>query len=85
MVITIPPVIGSPVLFWQSRELELDRAQPEAATVTYVHSESLVNLQVINHNGHARSECSVYLWQSGGPEPHFPYCKCPDKPSGKGK
>jgi hypothetical protein len=49
----IQPTIGRQVWFWKYTPTEGE--QPEAATVVYVHNERLVNLQVIDHDGHARS------------------------------
>ncbi len=40
-----------------------DPAQPFTATITYVHSDSLVNLVVHDHNGHSHALTSVQLLQ----------------------
>jgi hypothetical protein len=63
----ITPTIGRQVWYWRdlTRTPEL---QPEAATVCYVHGDSMVNLQVIEHNGVARSEIEVSLRQPQDPE-----------------
>lgn len=60
----IKPTIGRQVWFWRYGAEPLDHnAQPEAATVVYVHADTLVNLQVLDHEGAARSETSVRLKQ----------------------
>lgn len=58
----IKPTIGRQVWFWGGIPQELQQA--EAATIAYVHGDRLVNLQVIDHNGIARSETSVSLVQA---------------------
>jgi hypothetical protein len=40
--------------------------QPLAAHVTYVWSDTMVNLMVIDHHGHAHARTSVKLLQDGG-------------------
>ena len=61
----IQPTIGRQVWYWRAGA---DLAgQPEAATVAYVHGESMVNLQVIDHQGAARPETSVSLRQPNDP------------------
>lgn len=62
----ITPTIGRQVWFFRAgANLETDQA--EAATVCYVHGESMVNLHVIDHNGVARAETSVSLRQPEDP------------------
>jgi hypothetical protein len=70
---SITPTVGRIVWWWQS-EAPADAAapgdkQPEAAVVTYVHSNDLVNLTVFNRNGVPRAATSVVLWQDGQPRP----------------
>lgn len=64
----IPPTIGRQVWFWRDGVERKPDLQPEAATVCYVQGDSMVNLQVIGHNGIARSEVDVSLRQPGDPE-----------------
>jgi hypothetical protein len=40
----------------------------QAAVITYVHSDTCVNLAVFDHNGESRGETSVCL---GGPDQPF--------------
>ena len=62
----ITPTIGRIVWFWENVETrDLEHAQPEAAVVTYVHSDRCVNLTVFDHNGFPRSVTSVELRQPG--------------------
>lgn len=74
----IVPTIGRQVWFWGFSRVVAGRPddQPEAATVCYVHSPSMVNLQVINCNGEARSVCSVFLRQPDTEPPtNDAYCE----------
>lgn len=50
-----PPTIGRIVHFHSDANGDM----PEAAIITYVHSESMVNLTVFNHNGTPFSRTSV--------------------------
>lgn len=69
----IKPTIGRQVWYWHLGPIP--RTQPEAATVAYVHSDTLVNLQVISHQGFARSETSVQLCQGDGDLPSSKCCE----------
>lgn len=53
-----------------------DSAQPLAATVVYVWNDTMVNLQVLDSNGHPHRRTSVLLWQ-GEHEPPYGsgYCE----------
>jgi hypothetical protein len=62
----IKPTIGRQVWFWHDTPEE-GGSQPEAATVCYVHSDTMVNLQVIDHDGNARRVSSVRLHQGDEP------------------
>jgi hypothetical protein len=70
----IQPTISRQVWFWRDQRSD---AQPEAATIAYVHNNWLVNLQVIDHNGNARSETSVHLYQGDNdvPAPNGKFCE----------
>ncbi len=59
---SITPTIGRQVWYWRDMP-RTEELQAEAATVCYVHGDSLVNLQVVGHNGVARSEIDVSLRQ----------------------
>jgi hypothetical protein len=58
----IHPTQGRQVWFWKNGS-RFGIEQPEAATIAYVHSPRMVNLQVIDHNGEARGETSIPLVQ----------------------
>lgn len=69
----IRPSIGRKLWFWRTREAyqsALDtefqgRTQAEDASVCYVHSDTYVNLSVVDHDGTIRAETSVTLVQEG--------------------
>lgn len=68
----IVPTIGRQVWFWKSGKERLESltnsaVQPHAATVVHVWGDRCVNLQVLNGNGIAYSECSVTLVQPEDP------------------
>lgn len=69
----IKPTIGRQVWFWRVAPGPGD--QPEAATVAYVHTDQLVNLQVLDHNGIARRETAVPLVQEGDEQLEGFYCE----------
>jgi hypothetical protein len=73
----IKPTIGRQVWHWQQgSNPQGPYEQPEAATIVYVCDDSIVNLQVINHEGHARREMSVRLRQDEAPGTlALPYCE----------
>lgn len=67
---SIMPSIGRIVWFWDYGAPHTARhAQPEAAMVTYVHGERMVNLSVFSANGEARGVTSVELCQPGDSRP----------------
>lgn len=73
----IIPTVGRAVWYRPSRmdyfampENEGAEAQPLAATVTYVHSNTLVNLVVFDVNGAPHGKSSVYLYQGGENDKH---------------
>lgn len=61
----IKPTVGRVVWFWPSAAEFLNNDQPQAAQVAYVHSDRMVNLSVVNHNGEQRAQTSVALVQDG--------------------
>lgn len=63
----IKPTIGRQVWLWRLGS-RYGTEQPEAATVVYVHSERMVNLQVLDHQGLARRMTSVPLVQPEDPQ-----------------
>lgn len=60
----IKPSIGR-VVYYRDPEL----TEPQAATIAYVHSDTMVNLSVVNHSGTQFGETSVQLVQPGEPKP----------------
>lgn len=71
----ISPSIGRVVWFWRDAPIRPKDAQPEAAIVTYVHNDNLVNLVVFDKNGVPCSNTSVVLRQPGEDVPHVPHCE----------
>jgi hypothetical protein len=71
----IQPTIGRVVWFYQSAPATSD-VQPEAAMVTYVHSDRMVNLVVFGPYGQPRGVTSVALVQpeDDNKTPFGPYC-----------
>lgn len=66
------PAVGSPVHFRRFGPGE----QPEAAIVTFVHSDTLVNLAVFNANGGVMGFTGVAF----GPTPAGEYAEWPSSP-----
>lgn len=62
----IKPTIGRQVWFWKAGS-DVDTDQPEAATIVYVWGDSMVNLQVLDHEGVSRGATSVSLRQPKDP------------------
>lgn len=59
----IKPTIGRVVWYRaEGDDIALDSKQPLAALITYVHSDTMVNLVVFDPNGNPRSRTSVWLW-----------------------
>ena len=74
----IKPAVGRIVLFTETHEVrKANNGQPFAAIVTYVHSDSLVNLAVFDCNGNLMPRTSVYLHrpENGIPHPQDYYCE----------
>lgn len=76
----IKPTVGRVVWFWPADttdpKFSAHPSQPCAATVAYVHSDSMVNLSVTDHNGVQHARTSVRLIQEGEPKPQFgSYCE----------
>lgn len=70
----ITPTIGRQVWFWNAAPSNREE-QPCAATVVYVWNDRMVNLQVIDHGGEARSRTSVPLRQPEDPTPGGMFCE----------
>lgn len=71
----IKPTIGRVVWFWEGIHEESDQAQ--AALVTYVHSDTCVNLSVFDPNGNQHARTSVLLKQEPDDIANYqgPYCE----------
>lgn len=72
----IKPTVGR--IVWYYRE-DTDPGpstdgQPLAAVVAWVWDDTMVNLHVIDSNGHGYSRASVRLVQEGGLMPNGRYC-----------
>lgn len=66
----IKPSIGRVLLFTpQVNERDLASDQPLASMVTYVHSDTLVNLVVFDRDGRSHPKTSVMLLQDDMPAP----------------
>jgi hypothetical protein len=65
MIIT--PTVGRVV--WVHRWASLDTSQPEAALVTYVHDDRLINVCGFDANGHPFQLTSLVLVQADDPKP----------------
>jgi len=66
-VAKITPTIGRVVWFYPHGHRE--GSLPHAAMIAFVHSDSLVNLGVLDPNGRSYNETSVSLIQDGDPAP----------------
>jgi hypothetical protein len=64
----IEPTIGRVVWYREGQS-------KQAAIVAYVHSNTMVNLMVIDSNGVPQSKTSVYLLQDGNEAPASSYCE----------
>lgn len=70
----IKPTVGRVVWFYKYVSGQGHKG-PLAAHVAFVHSDSMVNLMVIDENGVPRSETSVRLSQEGNDTPQHDYCE----------
>lgn len=79
----IKPTVGRVVWFWPNglvmpRHLVFHGDQPAKADVVYVHSDRMVNLLVVDHNGTAHPMTSVRLRQPDEERPgdgSTPFCE----------
>lgn len=65
----IKPTIGRVV--WVHRSTSIDKKQPEAALVAYVHSDICINIAGFDANGVPFALTSVHLQQDGEPQPEW--------------
>ena len=71
----IKPTVGRVVWFFDALVLDAPEPQPLAAMVTYVHSETMVNLVVFDANGVPTGRTSIELRQPGTTAPAGPFCE----------
>lgn len=61
----ITPTIGRKVWFWPVSEQQMMQHSPDQAldaTIIYVHSDSHVNLHIIDHNGREHVRINMFLF-----------------------
>lgn len=73
----IKPTVGRVVWFWPASTTPKGDpgAQPLAATIAYVHTDTNVNLTVHDRNGEIYPLTSVPLWHGDGESPNHPHCE----------
>lgn len=72
----IKPTVGRVVLYYRHGKMQFDaNEQPEAATVAYAHSDTMINLSVVDHNGGQFPATSVFLYQGDGERPESAYAE----------
>lgn len=74
----IKPTVGRVVWFHPNEEKEGIPADTNAAIITHVWGDEMVNLVVFSPNGESRGETSVWLWQGEDatiPRPSARYCE----------
>jgi len=62
----ITPTVGRIVWYWPPNNKD---RQPQAAIVTYVHDDRLININAFTHDGMPVARTSVALVQEGDPKP----------------
>lgn len=68
----ISPTVGRVVWVIRPRETT-DIEQPEAAFVTYVHSDRMINVAGFDHNGNPFKMTSLTLVQDDDPKPEWEF------------
>lgn len=73
----IKPTVGRVVLFTPASSDPLSRSADQrlAAIITYVWSDTMVNLAVFDANGNHHAKTSVYLVQDGSERPSGYFCE----------
>ena len=64
----IKPTVGRVVWFWPSWDEQVHPqvdGQPHAATIAHVHSDTMVNLSVVDASGRQYGATSVQLFDAG--------------------
>lgn len=70
----IQPTVGRVVWFWPASTTGKE-GQPLAATIAYVHSDTLVTLTVHDRDGETYGLAKVELWHGEGESPNHPHCE----------
>ena len=90
----IKPTIGRKVWFWPNGATSVEMAKPLAvlsptqaldATITYVWSDVMVNLLVLDHYGNPHRATSVKLLQDEPAPAHGAYCEWMPYQTGQAK
>jgi hypothetical protein len=74
----IPPTVGRVVWFWPTSATNAkgsEGAQPLAATITYVHNDTCVNLTVHDRDGETYGLKAALLWHGEGESPDHPHAE----------
>lgn len=72
----IKPTVGRVVWFWIHGAPQLEsKQQPYAAIITYVHSDTMVNIATFDHTGQAHYATSIALYQGEGERPKYQHCE----------
>lgn len=74
----IKPTIGRIVWFWEAQSApDIPNAQPNAAIVTFVHSDELINITAFSPSGYPMAYSLVPLWQGeeAGERPASRHCE----------
>jgi len=72
----INPTIGRVVWYYRHGKTQFDaNEQAEAAIIAYVHSETMVNLLVIDPDAVQHTRNSVFLYQGEGDRPDTAYAE----------
>jgi hypothetical protein len=73
----IKPTVGRVVWYRPGQAGELHTGQPFAAIIAYVHSDTLVNLAIFDHNGRMSepAQTAIPLYQGEGERPATAYCE----------
>ncbi len=67
----IKPTVGRVVHYYESAA----QVQPYAATIAYAHSERMINISYVDHNGRQHHATSVPLLQDDDARPTWGFCE----------
>jgi hypothetical protein len=73
----ITPTVGRIVYYWPGgrAQAESGNKQPLAAKIAHVHSDGLINIGYLQHDGAASNATLVPLIQDGDERPDQPFCE----------